>query len=145
MGTCGFPTCSLRQRGEGGSRSNKANHGKPHRWAARTVIGVIFLGLVVGCAPTIKYGSPPRTDRLSTLKPGISTTEDILQALGEPRGHGMARWIPIDLRPRKIWFYEYTEARDRRVTLKILLVFIQQERYEGHLWFSSANLVQLTE
>jgi len=93
---------------------------------------------------SIKYGSPPRTDRLATLTIGASTTADVLLALGEPRGRGVVRQS-LDLPPRTIWSYEYTEAEGRRIGLKMLLVFFNQDRYDGYLWFSAAALVEKTE
>jgi hypothetical protein len=114
------------------------------KWLVRSVVGMAFLGLMTGCAPTMKYGSSPRTDRLETLRPGVSSTADVLLALGEPRGYGVARF-PHDPQPLKIWSYEYTKAGDGRIDLKILLVFFSQERYGGHLWFSSAELLDVVE
>ena len=144
MDSCGFPTPGRRRWSDRTSGSDQAGHKELRKWMVRAVVGMAFLGLLTGCAPTIKYGSPPRTDRLETLRPGVSSTADVLLALGEPRGHGVARF-PVDPQPLKIWFYEYTEARGKRADLKILLVFFRQERYGGHLWFSSAELLDVAE
>jgi hypothetical protein len=100
--------------------------------------------MFAGCAPTIKYGSPPKVDRIDTLKRGISGESDVLKVLGEPRGYGQVRYSS-DLPPRKIWFYEYTEAKGMKVGLKILLVFFDQKVYDGHLWFSSAQFLEIEE
>jgi hypothetical protein len=113
-------------------------------WKARVVVVLFLLSLLVECAPVIKYGTLPRTDQLTTLKIGVSSAADVLRALGEPRGYGMAR-LPVDHAPRKIWFYEYTQAEGSRVDLEILLVFLHQDHYDGHLWFSSTNLLQREE
>lgn len=107
------------------------------------MVRLVFLGLLAGCAFEVRHGSPPKTDRLDTLKPGISRTEDILQALGEPTGYGVSR-LRADQTPRTIWFYDYTYANALgRNDVKILLVFFRQERYEGHLWFSETMRMKL--
>ena len=110
-------------------------------WMGRLVAGLTSLSLLMGCGPTIKFGSPPKIDRLGTLKPGISSMADVSVALGEPRGHGAAR-LSDSPEPRTIWFYEYVEAEGSRAALKMLLVFFNQQQYDGHLWFSSAQLIQ---
>ena len=142
MALCGFPTLDAPQGTELRHGSPLERGGYEFLWKAmaRAVVGLIVLGILVGCATAIKYGSPPRTDRLKTLTPGVSVHQDVLAALGEPRGKGGARFS-VDPRLRTIWFYEYTEASGSRIDLKILLVFFRQERYDGHLWFSSAVLL----
>lgn len=143
MALCGSLTPEERQENELRHGGPSEQGGDESLWKeiVRAVVGLTFLGILAGCATTIKYGSPPRTDRLETLKPGISIQQDVLVALGEPRGKGGARFS-VDPIPRTIWFYEYTEASGSRIDLKILLVFFQQERYDGHLWFSSASLIE---
>lgn len=108
---------------------------------ARALVGLTFAGLLMGCTPTVKYGSPPRTDGLENLRRGVSSKADILLALGEPRGNGIVRHS-VDRMPRRIWFYEYTEGESSRIDLKFLLVFFHEERYDGHLWFSSAQSLE---
>jgi hypothetical protein len=89
----------------------------------------------------------PRYDRrgigrsvfLETLRVGASSIADVLLALGQPRGNGVVRF-PVDPTPRQIWFYEQTRIDEEwRVHLKILLVFLRHERYDGHIWFSSPH------
>ena len=92
----------------------------------------------------MKYGSPPKIDNLPVLKTGISGKADVMKALGEPRGYGAARF-PTAPTVRDIWFYEMSELVGSRVNLKILLVFFEQERYDGYLWFSSAQLIDVKE
>jgi len=108
-------------------------------WFRRGVALLAGVELLAGCA-SVQYGVPPRTGNLPRLSVGISRPADILVALGEPRGRGVAR-LAADPKPRTIWFYEFTEAGGRQVDLSILLVFIREDRYEGHLWFSSSNLL----
>jgi hypothetical protein len=105
---------------------------------------MFFAGLV-GCSQTLlKLGAPPRTDQLGTLKRGDSTKADVLLAVGQPQGDGMVRF-PVKPAPRTVWVYDYTEvkvslawaASAKVVDLKILLVFFDQDKYDGHLWISS--------
>jgi hypothetical protein len=100
----------------------------------RAAFGVAILTVVTGCGSALRFGSPPRTDRIDTLKPGISSELDIRRTLGEPRGYGVARLPSANGVPRKIWYYEFTEASGHPVNLKLLVVFLNDERYDGHLW-----------
>ncbi len=102
-------------------------------------IALIFL--LAGCAPTLEYGSMPKTDRLDTLKTGVSTDADVRLALGEPRGYGKGQLDP-NFGLRDIWFYEYTKAKGKKIELDILLVFFNKEAYDGYLWFSSTELIE---
>ncbi len=141
MGSCGSRTPEWRKDNEPSPHLGPAGHRSPRTRTARALVGLTFAGLLMGCTPTVKYGSPPRTDGLENLRRGVSSMADVLLALGEPRGHGVARF-PNDPRPLKIWFYEYTKAKGNRIDLKILLVFFHQEWYGGHLWFSSAQSLE---
>jgi hypothetical protein len=104
-------------------------------------IGLITAWLLSGCATTMRVGAPPRTDRLKGLTVGVSTAQEVRQALGEPRGSGMARGSAIQ-QPRRILYYEYMEAEGQRIGLTLLVVFLHEDRYDGHLWFSSAQIIQ---
>lgn len=127
------------------------------------VSAACFAFLLAGCV-TIRYGSPPRTDRLESLKLGVSSKADVESVLGAPRGNGMLRHsanqsqyiqkitadpgspiglnVPLDSDPtrRTMWFYEYAESSGGSVDLKYLLVFFLGDRYDGYLWFSSATV-----
>ena len=94
----------------------------------------------------MRIGSPPRTDRLASLTAGVSRPADVLLALGEPRGRGVLR-PSAALTPRTIWSYEYGEAEALQLRLKILVVFFEQDRYDGYLWFASDStmLGEVTE
>jgi len=105
------------------------------------ILSVMCFFALVGCATSLRFGSPPKVDQLTTLTPGVSTVEDVRRALGEPRGYGMARLNVYPL-PATIWFYEYEEAAGSRMNLKFLIVFVRQDLYDGHLWFASANLIE---
>lgn len=163
MASCGSPTRERQRRTESAWHPGEAGYRKTHRWMAGAVLAMAILGLLAGCAPTIRYGSPPRTDRLGSLKLGESSTADVLLAFGVPRGHGAIHHtarcsslvvVPPGCSPdriygtegtRKIWFYEYTVADGDRIDLNILLVFFDQDKYDGHLWFSSAQLLKEAE
>lgn len=90
---------------------------------------------LAGCM-TLESGVPPRVDRLGTLTAGKSTSSEVLQTLGEPRGKGVTR-MTADLPPRDIWVYEHMTSDGKAVDLKILLVFLYEGRYDGHFWFGS--------
>ncbi len=144
MALCGLRTPARGKLGEAQSTLDQRECGQLRRSVARGLAGFALFGLLIGCAPTMKYGSPPKTDRLAALQVGVSSTADVLLALGEPRGYGMTH-LSADPSPRKIWFYEFTKVDGSRVDLTILLVFFGEERYHGHLWFSSAGLLTRKE
>jgi hypothetical protein len=93
---------------------------------------------------TMKYGSLPRTDKLHSLTVGVSPKADVLLLLGQPRGYGMAR-LSVAAKPRSIWSYEYAEAEGKKISMKMLLVFFDEDRYDGHLWFAASTLVDRKE
>jgi hypothetical protein len=105
---------------------------------------LFFMAVQLGCATTVKYGSPPRVNQLGVLKPNQSNKDDVLTALGEPRGHGA---VNLSVYPRRgeIWFYEYGESEQSRISLKFLIVFFDKDIYVGHLWFSSAQLMDTAD
>ena len=144
MASCGFPTPGWPLGSERGALLDQAGHGTRRVGMAATFALLAFVGLLTGCTTTRRYGSPPRTDRLEVLRPAVSSPADVRLALGEPRGHGMARLAP-DFTPRPIWSYEYTETEGKRIGLKILLVFFEEDRYDGYLWFSAAALLEKKE
>ncbi len=141
MASCGGPV-QAKHRGSKSSAPCTCAHGAtPRTWLTGAGVAAAF---VLAACMAIKIGSPPRIDQLPTLTVGVSTAADVLVALGEPRGRGAAHFA-IDPTPRTIWSYDYAEAEGPRMGLKMLLVFFNQDRYEGHLWFSSANLLERTE
>jgi hypothetical protein len=108
--------------------------------AGIALLAVFLLILMSGCM-NAKYGFPPNIDRLETLTPGVSSSSDVLLALGEPRAHGMSRWAspsdPSESAAWDIWEYEYTVREGRDVHLTILILFFRGDVYDSHLWFSS--------
>ena len=137
---CGTPT---KWQQEQSSQGKPGGSSQPRTWWLSILIFLLVAALSGGCA-TMKYGSPPKIDNLPALKTGVSGKADVVKALGEPRGYGAARF-PTAPTVREIWFYEMSELVGSRVNLKILLVFFEQERYDGHLWFSSAQLMDVKE
>ena len=114
-------------------------HGTVHAMPSLTILGIVVLSfsLLSGCLPSVKFGYPPRVENLASLQPGVSTTKDILLSLGEPRGSGKVKFTP-DIEPRSIWYYEYVESSGKKASLKFLLVFVDKDIYDGHLWFASS-------
>jgi hypothetical protein len=143
MASCGGRTQAWQRGSRNNSSLNDTNWTTRRWWSTCAVAGLAAVIFLAGCM-SVKYGSPPRTDRLGTLTVGVSSSTDVLSALGEPRGRGAARFS-IDQARRTIWSYEYTEAEGKQIGLKMLLVFFNQDRYEGHLWFSSDTLVERTQ
>lgn len=144
MATCGSQTLGRQMFGKKEMRSQWTVRGIFPARALFLVLSFIILFLLAGCMPTVRFGTPPKVNHLDTLKPGISNTADVLLALGEPRGHGIARFSAA-LAQRDIWLYEYTETDGKRVDLKMLLIFFEKGLYDGYLWFSSAQLLETTE
>jgi len=112
------------------------------------IFGLLLAGMLSACMPTMKYGVPPKVNNLNKLKVGSSSRVDVLMTLGEPRGRGAARFsdaasLKYGVDPyHDIWFYEYAESDGYNVQLKFLLVFVDQDHYNGHFWFSSSELLE---
>ena len=128
-----------------------ASSGTPRRgrWSRSSAtarhVAVVALGLgLSACAPSFKIGTPPPTDRLGSLTVGTSTPQDVRLALGEPRGSGMARSNTLK-DPRRIWVYDHFRGEAGKSGMTILLVFFREDRYDGHLWFSSAQLFEVQQ
>ena len=98
--------------------------------------------LVTACM-TVTHGVNPQTAGLAQLKPGESKSADVLLNLGEPRGKGTAHLSP-EFPARDIWFYEYVKSDGHTVNLKMLIVFMNGDVYDGYLWFSSLDKFQKT-
>lgn len=140
MASCGIPTLPARSRqSEGHSVMSRFT-----RWRGLVAVPLTVLGLgglLGGCASTVEYGTPPPTDRLNQLAPGASSGSDVIRILGEPRGRGMLHLAMPDAK-RTLWLYEYTRADDTAISLKILLVLMDGDVYDGHLWFSSVGMLE---
>ena len=110
----------------------------------RALVLSLSMGLLAACgaAPVLDFGRPAPVGEISTLKMGVSTPEQVRALLGAPRGDGIVR-LSKDVEPRTIWYYEYGQFKGSQVALKIVLVFFKDGRYDGHLWFSSKELVDV--
>jgi hypothetical protein len=86
----------------------------------------------------MEIGAPPNVDGLSKLTPHVSTKNDVLLALGEPRGYGKAR-LNSGFQPQRVWEYEYTVSDGSDIRLSMLLVFFAGDEYDGYMWFADAN------
>lgn len=118
-------------------------------WSAlRRLAGVFVIGLGIavtaGCATTVSFGSVPRIDRLQTLKVGGSNGSEVVRTLGEPRGRGQSRF-QADFPETQVWFYEYMQTDGQKAQVKMLLVFVHNDLYVGHMWFSSGQLLGVTQ
>lgn len=104
--------------------------------AAGFIVALAATGLS-GCATRMEIGAPPALHRLSELTPHVSTRNDVLLALGEPRGYGAARLAPSFTRQR-VWLYEHNVSEGRNIQITMLLVFFSGEKYDGYMWFADA-------
>lgn len=105
------------------------------------IVLYMVAALSAGCI-TLQYGWQAPVERLKSLSPGISTSGEVLMALGEPRGRGIARYTR-EAAPRKIWFYEYLETDGKAVKIDFLIVFFEKEVYDGYLWFFSGSNTEI--
>ena len=94
------------------------------------------------CAPQAAIGRRPPLADLAGLEVGRSSASDIERALGKPRGFGFAR-LRGDLPRCRIWFYERVDASRGEIRMMILLVFLHDEKYDGHLWFDSSQELEM--
>lgn len=145
MDSCGSPRQGLRHPNKGAfGVSQISPTGSFGKRLPTLLILIVLAGCLHGCVPTMRYGSPPKTERLQALRVNESTSSDVLSALGQPRGRGEVR-LNEHVEPRDIWFYEYTEVDGTRVNLKMLMVYLHKGVYEGHLWFASSGLMPRAE
>ena len=110
-------------------------------WKKKGVALTCLMAMIIltaGCADIrLRAGRLPDINALETsLKVGQSTREDVVKVLGEPFGKGK-EMLPIGLKPRSLWSYYYEEGSlqdDRRM---FLYVFLDEDKYDGYMWFSS--------
>jgi hypothetical protein len=100
-------------------------------------VALMFVGLL-GCATRLEMGAPPRIDRLAQLSPRVSTKNDVLLLLGEPRGYGSAR-LDATFSRQRVWLYEYSVSEGAKVQITMLLVFFSEDTYDGYMWFADAT------
>ena len=107
-------------------------------------MAIVALSAYVSGCFSASYGTMPLTDRLDQLEIGKSERADVLLVLGEPRGEGGAELIQQRGRPREAWYYEYvtgssTMGGSTTIRLKMLVVFFENDKYDGYMWFSSVS------
>ncbi len=123
-------------------------------------------GLCIGLLLTASCASGPREAskvhletgafrdlaRVETeLRRGVSTKEDVRRLFGEPNGDGGA-FLPTATKSSEVWFYEDIEGDAVgsapggviRIEMRwqVLVVFFDGARFDGFLWFTSAEEVK---
>ncbi|MDJ0950823.1 MAG: hypothetical protein QNJ94_18075 [Alphaproteobacteria bacterium] len=108
----------------------------------RPALVLSFALLAAGCvtAPPLDMGSPPRVSGLKQLKSQESSVTEVVSALGTPRGYGMMRHTP-DQPVRPVLVYEYVQMKGEQIGMNVLLVYLDDGKYDGHLWFSARELM----
>ena len=113
---------------------------KARRAPILLVIAVMVLSQLTGCmSVSIRVGRKPDVYALEqSLKVGESNRADVLRTLGEPFGAGRgafaAEWAPRDI---LTYYYETSTMKDSRRVF--LWVFLDGDRYDGYMWFSSLD------
>lgn len=143
MDTCGSQMLAKKKLNSKSSSLLQHNRFLPKSIVLCMVL-LFLTSILGGCAPTIKYGSQPRINKLETLIVGESNKVDVRQSLGEPRGYGAARFSSVP-KLAEIWFYEYYVSKGSKTSLSLLLVFFDKDLYEGHIWFSGTQLIGTSE
>lgn len=105
------------------------------------LIASLALAVFQGCATRLEMGSPPPLERMAQLTPQRSTMNDVLLALGQPRGYGAARLDP-SFNQQHVWFYEHSVSEGKDVRFTMLLIFFSGNVYDGHMWFADAVNLQ---
>ena len=105
---------------------------------------MISLLLLGGCGPVHFLGgrsfSPQSIE--TNLVSGISDISEIKGIMGEPYGKGRAL-MPFHETPRTVWTYFFAQGNmnlgsgDAEENRKYLFVFIDDDTYEGYMWFES--------
>ena len=107
------------------------------------VFGLMLLTVsFAGCQTVpIQDGRLPPVQNLGELTVGNSTKEDVVRLLGVPRGLGKTLHKP-NTEFRDIIYYEYVLLKDDDIGLKLLLVYLKDDVYDGHLWFGANQFIE---
>lgn len=101
----------------------------------------LALGLALGaCTTEIRFGRDFAETAVAGFEVGKTTRADVIRALGQPRGRGETYVPRYDAR-RDMLFYELVTTDMQKVDLKFLLILLDGDRYDGHFWFASSELV----
>ena len=98
-----------------------------------------FISIVTNGCVDMKYrvGTRPDPSVLETkLHVGESTSEEVVQALGRPDGKGAAMFTMYS-QPSQLWSYYYEEGTMEEARRIFLFIFLNDDRYDGYMWFSS--------
>lgn len=110
----------------------------------KVILCILVAGAAAGCVRM--QGRMPDTTALDAgkLVAGVSTKADVLETLGAPTGYGMTRvdYLP---EPRVIWSYEAVGVGVGKVRTMMLLVFFKEDRYDGYMWFSSNDKLEVCQ
>ncbi len=117
--------------------------GKPAS-AAFTCLGLLcatvaIISIVTSGCVTMNYrvGTRPDPSVLEkNLKVGKSTSEEVIGALGRPDGKGAAMFTMYS-QPSQLWSYYYEEGTMEEARRIFLFIFMNEDRYDGYMWFSS--------
>lgn len=100
---------------------------------------LLALALAVGGCVQLKVvaGRPVDPDLLErSLTVGQSSRSDLERELGTPFGMGRIL-LPFQDAPRTVWSYYYEQGGLEDARRLFLFVFLDGDRYDGYLWFSS--------
>jgi outer membrane protein assembly factor BamE (lipoprotein component of BamABCDE complex) len=91
----------------------------------------------------------PDIAQLNNFKRGITTSAEVLEALGQPVGSGSSI-LPPDYKRREIYYYEQINITDMQnksspsgsyiyteMKQSILAVLILDDKFDSFMWFSS--------
>lgn len=117
----------------------------------RLLLVLVATLLAGGCATQATTGAFTKVRRIdSDLQRGVSSKMDVQRVLGAPKGLGHAV-LPLDPRPREVWFYDDIAVKDARgepgviriqVKQQILLVFFEKGVFDGFMWYSTEDTVE---
>jgi len=133
-------TQNMKQRHQTGSRCGTR---KPAS-AAFTCLGLLcatmaFISIVTSGCVDMKFrvGTRPDPSVLEKdLNVGKSTSEEVIRALGRPDGKGAALFTMYS-QPSQLWSYYYEEGSTQEARRIFLFIFMNDDRYDGYMWFSS--------
>ena len=100
---------------------------------------VALISIVTSGCVDMKYrvGTRPEPSVLEkNLNVGKSTSKEIIGALGRPDGKGAALFTMYS-QPSELWSYYYEEGTTEEARRIFLFIFMNEDRYEGYMWFSS--------
>ena len=103
------------------------------------IMAILFAFLFSACMDMqFRMGKKTNPEVLEkALRPGVSDSKDVLAALGEPFGKGMAMLPITHETPRTMWTYYYGEGDMKDGRGMYLFVFLDRDLYDGYMWFSS--------